>query len=135
MAIYAESKLDQDNLVEIIQEDNKAENDRKKKYREANFPGNDKDLENNSDWRETTHPNQKQAGHREFENIKTGEKLRFDKGDPMSQGHEFNDHYHRYNPNSTGRHNQYLDNEGNPTRRGADNSHLYPPEGIYWNFN
>jgi hypothetical protein len=57
-------------------------------------------IEKNPDWHETTHPGQAKAGSREFENIKTSEKVRYDKGKPGAPGHEANDHYHRYNPNS-----------------------------------
>jgi RHS repeat-associated protein len=108
--------------------------DPKKRYKEDKFPGTDKDLANHPDWRETTHPNQRKAGHREFENTQTGEKIRFDKGDPTRYGHEAYDHYHRYNPKSTNKHDQYLDKDGNSVRRGDDKSHLYPPDGIYWEF-
>lgn len=44
----------------------------KKKYYEENFPGTDEDIANNPDWIETTHPNARKHGHREFENTKTG---------------------------------------------------------------
>lgn len=104
------------------------------KSHEYDFPGTDADLENHPEWKETTHPDQRKAGHREFSNEKTGEKIRFDKGNPTETGHEAHDHYHRYNPNSKSRHDGYLDRYGNPVRRGSDASHLYPPNGIYWNF-
>ena len=41
-------------------------------------------------------------------------------------GHEGKDHYHGYNPNTTGRMDQYMDVKGNPCPRGSNESHLYP---------
>ena len=137
LAVYASNQINEDKAIEAELEEQRSKNkeEDRKKYREDNFPGTDKDLANHSDWKEKTHPNQRKAGHREFENMKTGEKIRFDKGDPEGQGHEAYDHYHRYNPKSNnGRHDQYLDKNSNPVRRGDDKSHLYPPEGVYWEF-
>ena len=78
-------------------------------------------------------PEAKEKGHRTFENTETGEVLRHDKGKPWETGHEAHDHYHRLNPNATGRGDQYLDGQGNPTRYRSDASHLYSPEDIWWN--
>lgn len=41
--------------------------------------------------------------------------------------------YHRPNPNATGRHDEYLDGKGHPTRDQSDPSHIYSPEGVWWN--
>jgi hypothetical protein len=71
-------------------------------------------------------------GGRIFENQKTGEKIRFDYGDPSKLGHLAEDHYHRYNPNATGRHNMYLDYKGNPAPKNSQDTRLYPPEGVSW---
>jgi len=38
------------------------------------------------------------------------------------------DHYHVFNPNSTGDHDKYLDKNGIPCRDGSDESHLKPGE-------
>lgn len=69
---------------------------------------------------------------RTFVNKKTGEKIRFDKGDPSGDGHEANDHHHRYNPNAprgrAGDKVRYLDCDGNPVPKGTDKAHLYPPK-------
>ena len=46
--------------------------------------------------------------------------------------HKAHDHYHRPNPNSTGKHDKYLDQYGNPVPKGSDESHLYPPEWVWW---
>ncbi|HEV7736798.1 MAG TPA: hypothetical protein VGO47_05415, partial [Chlamydiales bacterium] len=94
---------------------------------------NSDDLLKRPGWTETTHPEAGKKGHRTFENGKTGEKLRHDEGKPWETGHKAHDHYHRPNPNATGRHNEYLDGKGNPTRDQSDPSHIYPPEGIWWN--
>ncbi|MGQ0798934.1 MAG: RHS repeat-associated core domain-containing protein [Pseudomarimonas sp.] len=79
-------------------------------------------------YKETSHPAAAQKGHRTFENAKTGDKLRHDQGKPGRPGHEGRDHYHRENPNATGKQDQYLDKSGNPVPRGSDASHLYPKE-------
>lgn len=104
----------------------------KKKNREKNYPGSPKDLKKNPDWKETTHPEQAKGGSRVFENTKTGEKIRYDKGKPGANGHKANDHYHRYNPRSKGDHDRYLDKDGNPVHKNDDASNLYPPEGTSW---
>lgn len=91
----------------------------------AGLPENPDDLINDG-YEETSHPEAANRGHRTFENPQTGDKVRHDKGKPGEPGHEGKDHYHRYNPNSTSRHDEYLDNAGNPCRRGCDESHLYP---------
>ncbi len=71
-----------------------------------------------------------------LENTKTGEKIRYDKGDSTGEGHESEDHYHRYNPNvpkgRAGDKFRYLDCDGTPVSKGTDKAHLYPPEGITW---
>ncbi len=89
-------------------------------------PFNDPNLE------DITHPDQAAAGHHEFRNKQTGEKLRFDKGKPTKHGHKANDHYHRPNPNSTGDQDKYLDEKGNPVPKNSDPSHLYRPENVWW---
>ncbi|MCH9624974.1 MAG: hypothetical protein S4CHLAM123_01360 [Chlamydiales bacterium] len=104
----------------------------KKKHREKNYPGSPKDLKKHPGWKETTHPEQAKGGSRVFENTKTGEKIRYDKGKPGASGHEAHDHYHRYNPNSKGKHDRYLDKNGKPVHKNDDASHLYPPEGKNW---
>lgn len=97
------------------------------------LPTNPDDLLKRPGWKETTHPEAGKKGHRTFENGKTGEKLRHDKGKPWETGHKAYDHYHRPNPNATGRHDEYLDGKGNPTRDQSDSSHIYSPEGVWWN--
>lgn len=46
------------------------------------LPANPDDLLKRPGWKETTHPEAGKKGHRTFENEKTGEKLRHDKGKP-----------------------------------------------------
>lgn len=75
---------------------------------------------------ETSHPDAAAKGHRSFENPTTGDKVRFDKGKEGKPKHEGRDHYHRENPNSTGKQDQYLDANGKPVPRGSEASHLYP---------
>lgn len=77
-------------------------------------------------YKETSHPEAAEAGHRTFENPASGDKVRFDKGKPGRPGHEGKDHYHRPNPKATGKQDEYLDAGGKPVRRGHEDSHLYP---------
>ena len=75
---------------------------------------------------ETTHPSAAAHGHRTFVDPDTGETIRFDEGEEGASGHAANDHYHIYNPDSTGKHDKYLDQFGNPTADGSNASHIYP---------
>lgn len=83
------------------------------------FPGTIAELEEDTDWEETTHPKQKERGHREFKHVITGEEIRFDKGEPGRPGHQGRDHYHRYNPQSKNNSDLYLDHYGNPVSKGV----------------
>lgn len=96
------------------------------------LPTNPGDLLKRPGWKEMTHPEAGKKGHRTFENEQTGEKLRHDKGKPWETGHKAHDYYHRPNPNATGRHDEYLDGQGNPTRDQSDPSHIYSPGGVWW---
>lgn len=100
---------------------------------DPSLPANPDDLLKRPGWKETTHPEAGKKGHRTFENKETGEKLRHDKGKSWGTGHKAHDHYHRPNPNATGKHDEYLDGRGNPTRDQSDPSHIYSPEGVWWN--
>ncbi|MGL5627152.1 MAG: RHS repeat domain-containing protein [Candidatus Rhabdochlamydia sp.] len=96
------------------------------------LPANPDELLKRPGWKETTHPDAGKKGHREFENEKTGEKLRHDYGKPGFSGHEEHDHYHRPNPNTTGRGDTLLDAQGNPVPKGHDKSHIYSPDKVWW---
>ncbi len=100
---------------------------------DPSLPANPDDLLKKPGWKETTHPDAGKRGHRTFENGKTGEKLRHDEGKPGEAGHEAHDHYHRPNPNTTSKHNEYLDHNYNPVGRHSDPSHLYAPDNVWWN--
>ncbi|ULA65590.1 MAG: exported protein of unknown function [Nitrospira sp.] len=91
----------------------------------AVLPKNPDDLLNQG-YREVSHPNAAEKGHRSFENPETGDKLRFDKGDPSEKGMKARDQYHRENSNTTGKQDKYLDKDGNPCRDGCRASHLFP---------
>jgi len=90
------------------------------------------DLSDKKKWKDVSHPEQKKAGHREFVNDATGERIRVDKGKPGETGHKERDHYHRYNPKATGKHNEYLDAKGNPVPKNHDRSHLHFPYELSW---
>jgi hypothetical protein len=97
------------------------------------LPASPDDLLKRPGWKETTHPDAGKRGHRTFENEKTGEKLRHDEGKPGESGHERYDHYHRPNPNTTNKRDEYLDHTYNPVGRHSDASHIYAPKNVWWN--
>ena len=72
----------------------------------------------------------KNTESREYENERTNDKVRYDPAEEGASKKSFKgkDHYHRYNPNSTGTGDQYLDKNGDPTPRGSKASHLVPEE-------
>jgi hypothetical protein len=97
-----------------------------KKFGPGNLPKDPDELLKNG-WKETTDPRMaKNSNSREFVNEKTGQKLRFDKGQPGANGYAGQDHYHAYNPNSTGNKDLYLDSGGNAVSKGSSASHLLP---------
>jgi hypothetical protein len=99
---------------------------------DPSLPANPEDLLKKPGWKETTHPEAGKHGRRTFEHKETGEKLEHDKGRPGHTGHKAHDHYHRPNPHSSGRHNEYLDGKGNPVRDQSDPSHIYHPNNVWW---
>jgi len=100
----------------------------KKKQVDERLPNDPDHLWNNPEWTETSHPDAKENGHRTFENTKTGEKLRYDEAKPEAPGHKGDSHWHRHNPNTTNRFDEYLDANDVPVPRNSPESHLYPPE-------
>ncbi len=88
------------------------------------LPKNPDDLLNEG-WKEVTDP-RNTSGSRDFINPQTGEKVRFDPGKQGDNGWEGKDHYHRVNPDSTGKNDYYLDVNGNPVPRGSNSSHIPP---------
>lgn len=89
------------------------------------LPANPDDLTQQG-YHDVSHPDASAAGHRTFVDPATGDKVRHDQGTPGANGHEGEDHYHRYNPNSTGKSDQYLDANGKPVPGGSEPSHLKP---------
>ena len=83
-------------------------------------------------WEDISNKKAQEKGHITYKNKETGEIIEFDKGKPEETGHKAHDHYHRPNPNSTSKHDKYLDQYGNPAANGSDPSHLYPPEWVYF---
>ena len=64
----------------------------------------------NSDWQDVTHSQQaKNTNSREYYNAASDTKIRFDPAKPGAPGFEGQDHYHIYNPNSTGKGDFYLE--------------------------
>lgn len=77
-------------------------------------------------WVETTHPIKASLGMREFKEISTGLEIRFDKGKTGGSKFTAVDHYHIYNPKTTGNNDLYLDKTGKTVRKGARQSHIFP---------
>lgn len=78
-------------------------------------------------WIEVTHPKQAERGYsREFYEESTDLRVRFDKGRPGMNGFRGIDHYHLYNPTTTGNRDLYLDSDGNPVGKGHRSSHIIP---------
>lgn len=76
-------------------------------------------------WKETTPASMKRnTSSRMF--TKDGYTIRFDKGRKGANGYGGKDHYHILNPNSTGKHDYYLDELGNPTPKNSKKSHIIP---------
>lgn len=57
---------------------------------------------------------------------KNGYTIRFHKGKRSMGGYGGKDHYHILNPNSTGKHDYYLDKFGNPVPKNSKKSHIIP---------
>ena len=78
---------------------------------------------------DVTHPLQRERStSREYYDREIGIKTRFDKGNPKEHGWAREDHYHVYNPKSTGDNDKYLDKDGIPCPDGSKRSHLKPGE-------
>ena len=88
------------------------------------------DPHSDPNFEDISHPRAREQGHHEFRDKGTGETIRYDEGKKGASGHEANNHYHRYNPQSTGGHDKYLDAQRNPVPKGSDASHLYPGNDI-----
>lgn len=95
----------------------------------SSLPKNPKKLFGNG-WEDITHPNAKKTGHIMLKEISTGLKIGFDKGTTGAKGFKGMDHYHILNPNATGNHNLYLDEKGNPVKKGSIKSHVLPKGDI-----
>ncbi len=91
----------------------------------SSLPSNPSKLLRNG-WVDITHPDAKGSSHMELKETSTGLKIGFDKGRVGEEGFKGKDHYHIFNPNSTGNHDLYLDKNGNPVRKGSTKSHILP---------
>ena len=77
-------------------------------------------------WRDTTPTSMSQNTSSKVYTNKDGLRVRFDKGNPSQGGYGGKDHYHVLNPNSTGKHDYYLDKDGNPVPKNSKASHIIP---------
>lgn len=100
----------------------------KGKYREAilHLPKNPSSLLRRG-WKEVTPlAMSKNTSSRMFSDSKIGLTVRFDKGIKGTVGFGGKDHYHVLNPKSTGKHDYYLDRNGNPVPKNSRASHIIP---------
>jgi len=75
-------------------------------------------------YKETTHPDADKVGRREFENPDSGDHVAWDTGRPGEKGWKGKNHWHRFNPNSRSRHDEFLDRDGNPVGKYDDKHHI-----------
>jgi len=87
---------------------------------------------NDQNLKDISHPGSKEQGRHKFQNKQTGEIIEYDEAQSGKAGHRGHNHYHKPNPNSTGRGDYYLDSKGNPIPKGSESSHLYPPDWVWW---
>ncbi|HEX3044153.1 MAG TPA: RHS repeat-associated core domain-containing protein [Bacillota bacterium] len=94
----------------------------------SSLPKNPNDLVAKG-WKDVTPPGMKDnTGSREFVDPITGLKVRYDPGEPGATGYKGKDHYHVYNPESTGKGDYYLDENGDPCAKNSKDSHVSPEE-------
>ena len=94
----------------------------------ANYPKDPNKLLDHG-WEDSTPDGMKNnTKSKEFTNPKTGDKVRFDPAEEGASGYAGKDHYHQYNPNSTGKSDYYLDANGNPVPKNSKASHILPEE-------
>lgn len=81
----------------------------------------------NKGWTNTTPSGMaKNTSSQMFNNNDNGIKIRFDKGKENVTGYGGKDHYHILNPDSTGKHDYYLDKNGNHVPKNSKASHIIP---------
>lgn len=89
-----------------------------------NLPQNPKLLMRRG-WKEITPPAMsKYTTSKMYLNSNLGLTIRFDKGKKGISGYAGKDHYHILNPNSSGKHDYYLDKNGNPVPKNSKASHI-----------
>jgi len=89
------------------------------------LPENPDDLLDDG-YEETTHSEVQEGSTRTFRNPETGDEVEFHKGGLSKPRWRGKDHWHRYNPNATGKRDAMLDKNGNPVPKGSKASHIEP---------
>ena len=113
-----------DKLTDGIKKANKAKELYSKTI--SNLPKNPKTLLKKG-WSDSTPAGmERNTTSKLYTNKKTGLQVRFDKAETGASGYKGKDHYHVLNPNSTGKHDYYLDIDGNPVPKGSKASHIIP---------
>ncbi len=65
-----------------------------------------------------------ESGGRDFRHIESKEDVRWDPGKEGEDGWKGKNHWHRHNPQRTGKKDYYLDKDGTPVPKGSDPSHI-----------
>ena len=81
-------------------------------------------LDDLNQWQDIRDPRAKEKGHETYQHPNTGDIIHVDRATPGAPGWRGQDHYHWENPDKTGKHDQYLDKNGNPVPKGSDKSHI-----------
>jgi hypothetical protein len=98
----------------------------KAKFNFGNLPKNPNDLLKKG-WKDVTPEGMRNfTDRREYIDEESGYRVRFDPAKEGAKGFEGMDHYHIYNPNSTGKMDYYIDINGNPVRKYSNPSHILP---------
>jgi len=105
-------------------EDEKSGENAEGENKHKELPKNPDDLLDDR-YEETTDP--RAPDHiRRFKNPETGDEVEFHEGKPDKPGWEGKDHWHRFNPDKSGRGDAMLDKNGKPVPKNSKPSHIDP---------
>ena len=79
------------------------------------------------EWTDITHPEaRKNSDSIKYKHKESGLEVRFDPKKDGAPGFEGKNHWQVYNQNKTGKRDAYLDENGNPTAKNSNPSHIIP---------